>query len=139
MFATLFHPLLLLRVLGMFLPWYTWEVPVGMVRTYRAYARALGEVFSLRFLLRTLFSLWKGIADEYPQKGIRIDQIFGTFCLNTISRVIGCLFRLCTIVLGIGVQLLCLIIFVIALALWLAYPVGVFFGVRFLLPVLVLP
>lgn len=134
MFSLIFHPLLLLRVLGMFILWYIWEVPRGIVRTYGAYARALGEIFSIRFLLATLFSLWKGIADDYPSsQGIRIEKMLGTFCLNTISRVIGCVIRSCTIGLGMSAQLVCFALFLIALAAWIAYPVLVFFGVRFLL------
>lgn len=138
MFSLIFHPLLLLRVLGMFVLWYVFEVPVGIVRTYAAYARALGEIFSFRFLLRTLFSLWKGIADEYPGQGIHIEEILATFCLNTISRVIGCIFRTFAVILGISVQLLCGTLFIIALVTWIAYPVGVFFGVRFLFQTLTL-
>lgn len=138
MFSLPFHPLLLLRILGMFILWYIWEVPVGIFRTYRAYVHALGEIFSFRFLLRTLFSLWKGIADEYPGQGIHIEKILGTFCLNTISRVIGGIFRMLAILLGISVQLLCCTLFIIALASWIAYPVGVFLGVRFLFQALAL-
>lgn len=138
MFSLIFHPLLLLRILGMFILWYLFEVPGGMIRTYAAYAHALGEIFSFRFLLRTLFSLWKGIADEYPRQGIHIERILGTFCLNAISRVIGCIFRIFAIVLGISVQLLCFTLFLIALGAWIAYPVGVFFGVDFLFRTLTL-
>lgn len=138
MFSLIFHPLLLLRVLGMFILWYVFEVPVGIVRTYAAYARALGEIFSFNFLLRTLFSLWKGIADDYPGQGIHMEKILATFCLNTISRVIGCVFRTCAIILGISVQLLCGTVFIVALATWIAYPVGVFFGVRFVFQTLIL-
>lgn len=134
MFSLPFHPLLLLRILGMFVAWYVWEVPWAIVRTYAAYARALGEIFSLRFLLKTLFSLWKGIAEEYStKKGIHLDQLLGTFCLNAVSRVIGCIFRLFAIVLGICAQLVCFALFLLALAAWIAYPAGVYFGLRFIL------
>ncbi|MBI1934736.1 hypothetical protein HYS30_03665 [Candidatus Peregrinibacteria bacterium] len=139
MFSLVFHPLLLLRVLGMFILWYLWEVPMGILRTYVAYARALGEIFSLRFLLGTLFSLWKGIADEYSSsQGIHIDKMLGTFCLNTFSRVIGALIRTCTMLIGVGAQLLCLAFFIVMLLAWIAYPVGVFFGMRFLFQTLTL-
>ncbi len=139
MFFLPFHPLLLLRVLGMFILWYVWEVPFAIVRTYAAYARALGEIFSMRFLLKTLFSLWKGIAEEYStKKGIHVDQLLGTFCLNAVSRVIGCIFRLFAMALGICAQLACFALFLLALAAWIAYPVGVYFGVRFLLQTLAL-
>ena len=138
MFSLAFHPLLLLRVLGMFIVWYVWEVPLRIVRTYAAYAHALGEIFSFRFLVRTLFSLWKGIADEYPRQGVHMEKILGTFCLNTISRVIGCIFRMFAIVLGMSVQMLCCVLFIIALVAWVAYPIGVFFGIGFLFQTLAL-
>lgn len=137
MFSLPFHPLLLLRVLGMFVAWYVWEAPWAIVRTYVAYVRALGEIFSLHFLFITLFSLWKGIAEEYSmKKGIHLDQLIGTFCLNTVSRIIGCIFRLFAIIFGIVAQLACFALFLLALAAWIAYPVGVYFGVRFILQTL---
>lgn len=139
MFSLPFHPLLLLRVLGMFIAWYAWEVPRAIVRTYAAYARALGEIFSLRFLLKTFFSLWKGIAEEYSvKKGIHLDKLLGTFCLNAVSRVIGGIFRLFAIIFGIVAQLACFALFLLALAAWVAYPVGVYFGVRFIVQTLAL-
>lgn len=136
MFSLVLHPLLLLYILEMFITWYVVEVPLGILRMYRAYARAIGEIISVPFLLRTLFSLWKGIADDYPQKGFDVEQYFGTFCLNTFSRLIGCMIRLVTIVLGVGLQVLCFALFAIVLLAWIAYPVGVFFGVRLLLQTL---
>lgn len=136
MFSLVLHPLLLLSVLGMFITWYVLEVPLGIIHMYRAYARALGEIISVPFLFRTLFSLWKGIADDYPKKGFDAEQYFGTFCLNTFSRLIGCIIRLVTIVLGVAAQALCFVLFAIAFLAWIAYPVGVFFGVRFLLQTL---
>lgn len=136
MFSLIFHPLLLLSVLEMFITWYVLEVPIGILRTYRAYARALGEIISVPFLLRTLFSLWKGIADDYPEQGWDFEEIFGTFCLNTLSRLIGCIMRFVSIVLGIGAQVLCFAIFTVALLVWIVYPIVLFFSVRFLLQTL---
>lgn len=139
MFSLLLHPLRLLSVLAMFITWYVVEVPIGMLRTYRAYARALGEIISVPFLMKTLFSLWKGIADDYPEKGLDIEQYAATFCLNTFSRCIGCIIRLVTLVLGIGLQVLCFILFALALMAWIIYPAAVFFAVRFLLQTLTFP
>lgn len=132
MFSLVLHPLLFLSVLWMFLMWYVLEVPLAILRTYRAYARALGEIISVPFLLKTLFSLWKGIADDYPEHGWDFEEIFGTFCLNTLSRLIGCIVRTVVIVLGICLQVVCVAVCTIALLAWIVYPVLVFFGVRFL-------
>jgi len=105
-----------------FLRWYFLERPLEIVHLYVEYATALGEMFSLVFLIRTLFSPWKEIIDTYPKKGFDVSQILQTFFLNLTTRSIGAFIRLSAIVTGIVLQLFLLVCFVLYFIAWVTFP-----------------
>lgn len=105
-----------------FLMWY-WSVhPRKILRMYASYAQAFGEMFSIIFLLKTLFAPWKSIRDAYPKKGFDISAILETWTLNVTARSIGCIIRIAAILVGIVLQVIVLAFFLSYLALWLAFP-----------------
>ncbi len=111
------------HLLPAFLYWYFAERPHEIVSNYLNYANAFSESFSLMFMLKTLFSPWKNITDEYPSKGFNLEQILETFFLNVTSRVIGMVFRLFAMILGIAIQIGLIAGFMSYLLLWLLFPV----------------
>lgn len=110
------------HVVRAFALWYAGERPREIAASYLRYAGAFGESFSIRFLLKTLFSPWKSITDDYPSKGLNIEAIVSTFFLNITSRVIGFVFRVATIILGFCIQVALLCGFSAYLLLWMLYP-----------------
>ena len=112
-------PAVLLRE---FVPWYYRERPRQIVKTYHAYARAFLQIFSIFFLLRTLFSPWKAITDVYPARGFNLEAILSVFALNATARLIGAVIRLTTIIFGIFLQMLMLVGVVLWLLVWLLFP-----------------
>lgn len=116
-----------------FLAWYFGERPQEIVGSYLRYAGAFSESFAILFMLKTLLSPWKSITDEYPSKGINVEAFFATFFLNLTSRAIGFVFRICAIIMGIGIQLALLTGFAAYLAVWLTYPLLIVAAVPFLL------
>lgn len=121
-----------LSVIQIFFPWYFIGVPAGLVKSYGRYAKAFLEIFSFPFLLRTLLSPWKNLVDAYPKNLLNTEAMMETFTLNCLSRVIGCIFRLTMMVMGLVVQVLCFVLFLTSLILWLAFPVLLLFGLAFL-------
>ncbi len=118
-----------------FLMWY-WSVhPRKVLRMYASYAQAFGEMFSIIFLLKTLFAPWKSIRDAYPTKGFDISAILETWTLNVTARSIGCIIRIVAIVVGVILQVIVLGFFVAYLTLWFAFP----FLILALIPLSVLP
>ncbi|PIR49158.1 hypothetical protein COU80_00205 [Candidatus Peregrinibacteria bacterium CG10_big_fil_rev_8_21_14_0_10_55_24] len=117
------HPLTVVTLLLHFPRWYFATVPAAMVRSYRAYAHAASEVFSIWFLLRTFFKPWKSITDPYPKQGLNIGLIAQAFTLNCTSRVIGMIFRTVAIIIEAVVQLLFLAGFLVAFVTWMVFPV----------------
>jgi hypothetical protein len=112
-----------LKLLPVFLRWHFASRPLFIVKSYGAYASALAGVFSFAYLLRTLFSPWKAIADAYPSKGFNLAEIGSVFALNMTARGVGAVIRLGTIVVGIIAQAACAVCFAAYLAAWIAFPV----------------
>lgn len=108
--------------LGSFLPWYFYEEPKHIIKTYIAYAAAFLEIISIPFLLRTLVSPWKSITDEYEVKGFNFSELAQSLTLNVTSRVIGLLFRSITLIIGTVAQLVLLAFFLAYFVLWILYP-----------------
>jgi hypothetical protein len=108
--------------LGSFLPWYFYEEPKHIIKTYIAYAAAFLEIISIPFLLRTLLSPWKSITDEYEMKGFNFSELAQSLTLNVTSRVIGLLFRSITLIIGTAAQLVLFVFFLAYFVLWILYP-----------------
>jgi hypothetical protein len=115
-----------------FLPWYFLLQPAAIFRMYLAYASAFLQVFSFIFLLKTLFSPWKGIADTYPDNLFQVVRVSQVFTLNCTARVVGAVVRLITIAVGIIVQSTLVVVFAAMLITWIAFPGFVLFGVHYL-------
>lgn len=112
-----------LALLPTFLRWHFAKRPKQIVAAYFAYVGALSGMFSFAYLLRTLFSPWKAIADAYPSKGFNLAEIGSVFALNMTARGVGAVIRLGTIAFGIVVQTACLALFVAYLVAWMTFPI----------------
>ncbi len=116
-----------------FLHWYFTERPVELARAYTRYAKAFGAVFSMIFLLRTLFAPWKSIQDAYPTKGFNLNDILQTLTLNVTARAIGFIIRLAAIVAGLVLQVALFAGFSLYILLWVLFPVIIIIALPFLL------
>lgn len=102
--------------------WYIGKKPLRIVIAYAGYASAVAEMFSIMFLLRTLFSPWKSIVEEYPTR-LDLMKMLGALTLNITSRVIGAVIRIVAILIGLVMQALVLALTIALLVLWYAFPV----------------
>ena len=105
-----------------FLPWYFLGQPKRILENYVAYSNAVNEVLSIPFLVRTLFSPWKSIEDEFPSNLLEFEAVGMAITLNITSRVIGCLFRIIALAFGIVGQAACFAVFMTYFVLWMVYP-----------------
>jgi hypothetical protein len=110
-------------VLPLFVRWYVVKQPKAIVRMTVAYMETTEEIFSIVFLLKTLFSPWKNIVDRYPKKGINIEAMMESFFLNLTTRLLGAMIRILTIILGCVVECIVLFAGFSWLILWYAYPI----------------
>lgn len=117
-----------------FLPWYFLEQPKRILAQYVAYSNACNEILSITFLLRTYFSPWKSIIDEYPSNLMDYMAIAETFTLNCTTRIVGMIFRTVALAIALTVQIVLLIGYLTYFTLWLMYPGVVVAAIVFTLP-----
>ena len=122
------HQTLSRIMVRMFIPWYVMDMPLTIIRSYQRYAWAFWEIFSFPFLLSTLVSPWKNLLDTYPKNAFDMWGNFESFVMNMMSRMIGFLFRVMMIVLGIATHILCFTGFALFLSLWIVFPLLVLPG-----------
>ncbi|MDD5041624.1 MAG: hypothetical protein PHX87_04435 [Candidatus Peribacteraceae bacterium] len=121
--ALLKRPAFVLQVLVTdFLPWVLWQEPLNILRGYFEYARAFSEILSVPFLLKTLLSPWKGIAEEMPSV-VRWDQFLQAFFVNLVTRMIGMVIRLLAILLSIVLQVVLFALFAVLFVGWFVFPI----------------
>ncbi len=76
--------------------------------------------FSMPLLLRTFFSPWKRVTEEYHKKGI--EALASTFLVNTLSRLIGICVRLVILVMGVATLLITVLGLIVFLVVWIVLP-----------------
>ena len=80
--------------------------------------------FSIPLLVRTLFSPWKRLHENYRQ-GFHPEDFFQALIVNIIMRIVGAIIRVIIIVIGILTLLTVTILGVIFLLFWTIAPAGV--------------
>lgn len=95
---------------------------LGIVRNF---IWAEYRLFSIPIMIRTLFSPWHRLGEQY-HRTIEIGEILGTFIINTIMRIIGLITRSLIIILGLIVIISTIILGVFILFLWTFMPIIVF-------------
>ena len=110
-----------------FVPLYlAWHYSRGIREIAAIVARLekmLLEAFSVKALLRTFFTPWRRIGEEYDKRNP--SQWLGTFIVNTLMRFIGVLVRTGILVFGVILVVLGIILGIALLLLWLIAPAAV--------------
>lgn len=115
----------------LFLHWYFLEAPLGIIRSYLAYAQAFAEIFPFLFLLRTLLSPWKNIVDRSTIHGIDLKKITEKLSLGLLACTVGCIVRLLTMLLGLITELLLFVFTTAYLIVWLTFPILFILGISY--------
>ena len=80
--------------------------------------------FSIPLFVRTLFSPWKRLHENY-KKGFHPEDFFQALIVNILMSIVGATVRLILIVIGILILLTVTILGVIFLLFWTIAPAGV--------------
>ena len=102
--------------------WYFVEEPIGIVRGYARYAKALLEIIPFGFLLLTLLSPWKNLHDRRQERGFNLNRAIESACFSLLSRGVGSTVRLITIALGLFFHIILLACSLLYLGLWIGFP-----------------
>ena len=101
-----------------YLAWHYSEALNDMRRIWKNFFVFLFNFFSISLLIRTLFSPWHRMQENYT----KIEDFFGNLIVNTLMRIVGAVIRLIFIIMGVISLVLCAVLGLVALAFWLVLP-----------------
>ena len=100
--------------------WWYGEGLSGFWQAIKIMTEKIYSFFSIRILIRTLFDPWK--RDEYGAENASLEKRLKLFLNNLISRLIGFVVRLFTILVGLIAVLIFFALLFMILVAWLALP-----------------
>jgi len=109
-------------IVSLWVSWFYIKMPKKIIEGWRNFLLFVLYYFSIKLLLKTLFSPWRKYAESYP-RGIDIKKYLETFIFNTTSRVIGAIMRSFLIIGGVLCEFITFILGGIILLGWILSPV----------------
>lgn len=98
-------------VLLLFIRWYFFDAPKGILIAWRNFLLWAANTFSLGLMTRTLFSPWRRTVFMYKKgNGLNVGYLVDSIIFTNFSRVVGFLVRSVMIITGV-VWLLLVFIF----------------------------
>lgn len=113
---------------AVFTGYLTWHYTHALRGVFSIWSNLLWFVahfFSIRLLLRTLFSPWKRMHEAYSIRGF--EDFFGSLVVNTMSRIVGALVRFIVICIGVSLLLSVALLGLLFFVLWICAPVVLVF------------
>ena len=111
-----------------FLGWYYSGAIKGLITIWKNFIIFVREYYSIPLLLRTLFHPWRRDITKYG-RGFSFKNFFETLIFNLISRGLGFIIRLFTVIIGVICLIGVIILGILALVIWLILPVILLFFV----------
>jgi hypothetical protein len=116
-----------LHLIPFIISYLAWHYSLGLLdlmSLWRNFLWLSGHIFSIPLLLRTLFSPWKRMSEDYP-KGLNLSNLGEALLVNTLMRLVGAVVRLFAVLAGFVFAGLIIVFGMATLVLWLAMPVVV--------------
>ena len=105
--------------------WHYSNALLDIIRVWGNFLWLSLHFFSTGTLLRTFFSPFMRMHEEYPGKGNFDPEYFaGTLVVNIIMRIVGILVRTIFIVLSVSIFSAILFFGIIFIALWITAPIA---------------
>jgi len=108
--------------------WQFYEVPIFLLEVWKNYLSFAANIFSVKTLLKTLFSPWRKYNWRYP-KGFDIVEFFNTLISNIFSRILGFLMRIVLIITGLLLWVLVFLTGMAVIVCWVLTPLAVILGI----------
>jgi hypothetical protein len=110
-----------LTILIDYLYWHYTKALVSYIRIYKNFFVFVVQLFSIGELLKSLFSPYKRIVERH-ETGFDIGLILSDLLINTVSRIIGLIIRLCIILAGLLSVCVLTMLALCLYAIWLVAP-----------------
>lgn len=101
-----------------YLAWHYTTALSDMKNIWKNFFSFIWNFFSIGLLVRTLFSPWHKMAENYG----KIEDLFGNLIVNTMMRLVGAVVRLLFIIMGLFSIVLCAVVGVAVYIFWLVLP-----------------
>ncbi|MEY3471222.1 MAG: hypothetical protein RLZZ223_572 [Candidatus Parcubacteria bacterium] len=111
------------KLIAIFVKWYWFEMPSRIFSQIQKYISVIVQIFSFKFLFKTLFNPWKNQAYAYPSKGFDLKRIFEVWTSNMVSRTVGAFVRGFTMLFGGIIIIFVIFLGLLCLLIWMFYPV----------------
>ena len=109
------------QVLWRYLLWHYTKAFADLWHFFENLLWAVYNIFSIFFLLRSLFSPFERVHEKYGSS-IDAEDFFENIMANIILRLVGAILRLCIIVIGLVLLLLTCALEIIAFIAWPLLP-----------------
>ena len=116
----------ILSILPTYVLWHYTKAPVSIFFIVIHLSRSIVHFFSIPTLLKTLFSPWRKLSEDYSG-GFDVVEILTSFTVNTTMRIFGAFFRITMIVLALCITLVFILFGILFFIYWLVMPVAVVF------------
>ena len=111
------------NIMVTYFSWWYGQAVDSFWRAIIIMTRKVYSFFSIRILFVTIFDPWK--RDAYGVENASLETRFKIFVANMLSRVIGFVIRLFTIIMGLASVALFFLLLVSILVIWLFLPIVV--------------
>jgi len=114
--------------------WQYVEMPKRILHAWKNMLWFGFNYFSISYCIKTIFSPWKKTTWIYP-KGLDIGKYFEIFTSNLISRILGFLMKLFTIMFCFFYEIIVFVIGLLLFLIWLIIPfiavLGIVFAIQY--------
>ena len=114
------------NIISKWLVWHFFEVPKKILQGFWNFLVFNINYFSISLLLKTLFSHWRRYRDFYG-RGFDPKRYAQVFISNTISRILGALIRIVTILIGLIVEFFIFLGGIFLFLIWCFLPLIIIF------------
>ena len=118
------------------LVWHFYDAPKGILKAFKNFLVFNFNYFSIRFLIKTLFSHWRRSGESYG-RGFNIKRYFSVLVGNMVSRCLGAFVRMVMIIIGLIVEFFIFLAAILVFLTWIFSPIllllGLYFGLKFLI------
>lgn len=108
-----------------YISWWYGEGLLGFWQGILIMTEKIYSFFSVRTLVRTLFDPWK--RDNYSVENASLQTRTKVLLDNIVSRLVGFIIRLMTVLIGLSITTLFFAILMIILLVWILLPLVVLF------------
>ncbi len=103
------------------LKWHYTDAFNGLLKAWGNFLWFNLEHFSVKGLLKSLFSHWRGDKSSYG-RGFDLKVFLTSFIFNLISRVLGAIVRTIVIIFALAIEVIIIGVGILVLLFWLLLP-----------------